>query len=51
LQRLLTQRFGDLPAEVVQRIEQAPQAQLDAWLDQVVSAPDLASIFDGGALR
>ena len=45
LRRLLAQRFGELPAAIEQRINQAEQTQLDAWLDQVISAPSLESIF------
>ena len=51
LRRLLTQRFGALPAIINQRIEQAPQTQLDAWLDQVISAPSLESIFGIDSLQ
>lgn len=42
--RVLTQRFGALPSEVEQYGEQASQAQLDNWLDQVTSAKSLADI-------
>ncbi|MCB1810662.1 MAG: hypothetical protein KDK04_02915 [Candidatus Competibacteraceae bacterium] len=45
LQRLLTQRFGTLPTAIEQRIEHAQQTQLDTWLDQVIAAPSLESIF------
>ena len=51
LRRQLTQRFGALPTAIDQRIEQAQQAQLDAWLDQVISAPSLESIFGIDSLQ
>jgi len=51
LRRLLTQRFGPLPPTIEQRIEQADRTQLDAWLDQVITAPSLASIFASDRLQ
>jgi len=46
LQRQLAQRFGALSAEVIQRIETAELDTLDRWLDQVLTAPTLAAVFD-----
>ena len=51
LRRLLTQRFGALPSTIEQRIEQAQRTQLDAWLDQVIAAPSLESIFGIDSLQ
>ena len=45
LQKLLTKRFGVIPAETVSQITTASSAQLDAWLDRVLDAPSLDVIF------
>ena len=45
LQKLLTKRFGVIPAETVNQITTASSAQLDAWLDRVLDAPSLDVIF------
>jgi len=44
LERLLTRRFGPLPAWATQRIEAAPVAQLDAWLDGIFDAASVAEL-------
>jgi len=44
LKRLLTRRFGPLPAWAEQRIGAAPVAQLDAWLDGVLDATSLEDL-------
>lgn len=44
LKRLLTRRFGPLPAWAEQRIEAAPSAQLDDWLDGIFDAASLAAL-------
>jgi len=44
LERLLTRRFGPLPAWATQRIEAAPVAQLDAWLDGIFDAGSVAEL-------
>jgi predicted transposase YdaD len=44
LKRLLTRRFGPLPAWAEQRIEMAPMAQLDEWLDGLFDAPGLTDL-------
>ncbi len=36
VKRRLTRRFGPLPARAEQRIDAAPVAQLDAWLDGIL---------------
>ena len=51
LRRQLTQRFGALPTSIDQRIEKAEQTQLDGWLDHVISAPSLESIFGIDSLQ
>ena len=38
LKRQLTHRFGPLPARAEQRIDQADEPQLDAWLDRILDA-------------
>ena len=45
LQKLLTKRFGAIPSETVGRITTASSEQLDAWLDLVLDAPNLAAVF------
>ena len=45
LQRLLSRRFGALPAEVAQQISAAEAEQIEAWLDRVFDATDLAALF------
>jgi len=45
LQKLLTKRFGAVPADTVQKIATADTAQIDAWLDQVLDAPNLDVLF------
>lgn len=46
LARLLIRRFGPLPQDLHDRITTAELDQLDIWLDAVLDAPDLASVFD-----
>jgi hypothetical protein len=41
LKRLLTRRFGTVPAWAERRIDAAPVAQLDAWLDGIFDAASL----------
>ena len=48
LARLLQRRFGPLPAAVRSRIAAASVDELDDWTDQVLDAPSLEAIFDGG---
>ncbi|MFZ4536861.1 DUF4351 domain-containing protein [Propionivibrio sp.] len=45
LQRLLNKRLGPLPAEVAAQISAAGPEQIEAWLDLVLDAADLAAIF------
>lgn len=46
LRRQLTRRFGPLPEAVNQRIDQADIATLEAWLDQVLDALSLQTMFN-----
>lgn len=43
--RLLTRRFGALPAALQQRIGQATPAQIEAWFDSAIDAPSLHEVF------
>ncbi|MFZ4540105.1 DUF4351 domain-containing protein, partial [Propionivibrio sp.] len=45
LQKLLTKRFGAMPSDVLAKLAAADAAQIDAWLDLVLDAPSLESIF------
>jgi L-alanine-DL-glutamate epimerase-like enolase superfamily enzyme len=45
LQKLLTKRFGAIPADIAQMIATASTAQIDTWLDQVLDAPNLDVMF------
>ncbi|MDO4231453.1 MAG: Rpn family recombination-promoting nuclease/putative transposase [Lautropia sp.] len=45
LQRLLTRRFGELPAQALQQIQQATPQQLEAWIDRVLDARSLDEVF------
>ncbi len=45
LRRLLTRRFGPLPAEVSAQIDGASAQQIEAWFDRSVDASDLAQVF------
>ena len=44
LKRLLARRLGPLPPWAVARINAAPLAQLDAWLDGIFDAPALEAL-------
>ena len=45
LTRQLTHRFGSLPGEVSQRLEQASTDELETWADRVLGARTLAEVF------
>jgi hypothetical protein len=49
LQRLLTRRFGPLPAWAQARIAQADMAQLDIWLDGILDTPSLEALIGDAA--
>lgn len=44
LLRLLEHRFGALPAGVRERIAHAKRAELERWLDAVLTAPTLEAV-------
>ena len=43
---LLTKRFGSLPEGVVARVRVADEADLDRWLDRILTAPTLAEVLE-----
>jgi hypothetical protein len=45
LKRLLTRRFGSLPAWAEQRLEQASPQELEGWADRVLEAQQLEDVF------
>ena len=45
LQRLLTKRFGAVPAAFTARIAGAAPEQIERWLDQVLDAGSLDDMF------
>jgi flagellar biosynthesis/type III secretory pathway protein FliH len=47
LRDLLEQRFGVLPSELVERIEQAGLDQLRGWFTRILTAQSLAAVFSG----
>ncbi len=47
LARLLTRRFGPLPEELRQRLDNATGEQLEHWTDTVLDAPTLSAVFAG----
>ena len=45
LARLLLRRFGPLPAEAAELLRRAPEADLEAWADNVLDAGTLDEVF------
>ena len=45
LSRLLTRRFGNLPATILDHIKSATQAQLEAWFDSAIDAKSIDEVF------
>jgi len=45
LQKLLTKRFGPLPAEVLGHLNSASTEQIDTWVDRVLDAGSLEEVF------
>ncbi|WP_424218684.1 DUF4351 domain-containing protein [Azovibrio sp.] len=45
MQKLLTQRFGVLPADAVGKIAAASAEQIDTWVDRVLDARSLEEVF------
>jgi flagellar biosynthesis/type III secretory pathway protein FliH len=44
VRKLLTLRFGELPADAEQRLEQASLAELERWAERVLTARNLAAV-------
>jgi hypothetical protein len=44
LLKLLGKRFGALPEDAVARVNAAGPAELDAWVDRVLTAASLAEV-------
>ena len=47
LARLLTRRFGPLPATITQRLGHASAEQLDLWAERILDADSLDEVFVG----
>ena len=45
LARQLQRRFGQLPPEATERLERAPETQLETWADNVLDAETLDDVF------
>ena len=45
LQKLLSKRFGAIPADITQLIANAPVESIERWLDRIIDAQQLADIF------
>ena len=45
LQKLLTKRFGPLPAEVLEQLACASTEQIETWADRVLDAASLDEVF------
>jgi len=45
LHKLLSKRFGHLPADTLERINLAAPEQLEHWILAVIDAPTLAAVF------
>ncbi|WP_142105014.1 DUF4351 domain-containing protein [Pseudonocardia cypriaca] len=46
LVRLLSRKFGPLPAGVRKRIDAASSDRLEVWSDRMLDAPTLDEVFD-----
>ena len=45
LQKLIQLKFGDLPQEYAERIQQAEIEQLELWTERILFAEDVSSLF------
>ena len=45
LQKLLTRRFGTIPASISAQISKASQEHIERWFDQAIDAQQLSDIF------
>ena len=46
LQRQLPRRFGSLPAQAQQRLDNATAAELEVWAEKLLDAPTLQAVFE-----
>jgi Domain of unknown function (DUF4351) len=46
LQKLLTKRFGVLPAEMIVKIVTANLEDIERWFDRAMDAQQLSDVFD-----
>ena len=46
LKNILTQRFGELPDDIIHQIDTAKRAQLEQWLTHVLTTPSLTALLD-----
>ena len=51
LLRQLERRFGPLSPDLRERVENAKQSEVEAWLDAIIDAPDLKTLFGGGRIH
>ncbi|MBK8259665.1 MAG: DUF4351 domain-containing protein [Polyangiaceae bacterium] len=47
LLHLIRRKFGSVPPQLATRVEQASSAELETWLDRILTANTLSEIFDG----
>jgi hypothetical protein len=47
LERLLTTKFGTLPAVITARLSSASDAELATWADRILTAGTLETVFEG----
>jgi hypothetical protein len=47
--RMLTRRFGPMPADLTQRVQTATQAEFDFWFDRILDAKTVADVFTAGS--
>ena len=45
LQRLLSKRFGAIPADITRLISNAPVEAIELWFDRAIDAQQLSDIF------
>lgn len=45
LKRQIQRRFGDLPSDYLNKIDQAGEAQLVDWLDNILDAETIEQVF------
>jgi hypothetical protein len=46
LELLLARKFGVLPSDIVARVANAKQGELEHWVDRTLSATTLESVFE-----